>query len=306
MERRFTVWRRWSRCAALLLGASPSYAKCDPTAEPDKSDIATARAAVAANCDCAGATNHGQYVKCAGVQAASHPHQQELQGPGEEVRGEVDVRQARLRHLLQAEREGQGDVRDQARRVQVQGAEGRRGVRGHARELLRRVRRDEQPALLAEWGLPRRSSAFELKPIHGRGSGLPLPQQSFRCDPRIADAPSLLVLAAGPALPGLPRRGRCRHGGQRRHRARVGPEPVTFGRTTPVEVEGLLGAPVTRNADGSLVYQLGTKSHHGSPSPSASATASSPASAATAPERGAAPWHDTCHLPRPQEGLTHA
>jgi hypothetical protein len=54
---------------ALLLGSSASHAKCDPTTEPDKTDIANARDAVALNCDCAGAVNHGQFVKCAGVQA---------------------------------------------------------------------------------------------------------------------------------------------------------------------------------------------------------------------------------------------
>ena len=69
MERRIHGLAALAALAALLLGAGPGYAKCDPTAEPDKSDIAAARAAVAANCDCAGATNHGQYVKCAGVQA---------------------------------------------------------------------------------------------------------------------------------------------------------------------------------------------------------------------------------------------
>src|SRR5438132_1394943 len=54
---------------ALLMSAGPSYAKCDPTTDPDKSDIANARAAVAANCDCVGATTHGDYVSCAVQQA---------------------------------------------------------------------------------------------------------------------------------------------------------------------------------------------------------------------------------------------
>ncbi len=54
---------------AVLCAAVPSYAKCDPTTDPDKSDIANARAAVAANCDCAGATTHGAYVSCAAQQA---------------------------------------------------------------------------------------------------------------------------------------------------------------------------------------------------------------------------------------------
>src|SRR5260370_14108371 len=54
---------------ALLVSAAPGYAKCDPTTDPDKSDIANARAAVAANCNCTGATSHGAYVSCAAQQA---------------------------------------------------------------------------------------------------------------------------------------------------------------------------------------------------------------------------------------------
>ncbi len=52
-----------------LVSASSGHATCDPTTDPDKSDIANARAAVAANCDCAGATSHGAYVSCAAQQA---------------------------------------------------------------------------------------------------------------------------------------------------------------------------------------------------------------------------------------------
>ncbi len=54
---------------ALLASAVASHAKCDPTTEPDKSDVANARAAIAANCDCAGALTHGAYVSCAAQQA---------------------------------------------------------------------------------------------------------------------------------------------------------------------------------------------------------------------------------------------
>src|SRR6266436_1268471 len=55
---------------ALLVRAVPSYAKCDPTTDPDKSDIASARAEVAANCPCTGPTvTHGAYVRCAAQQA---------------------------------------------------------------------------------------------------------------------------------------------------------------------------------------------------------------------------------------------
>ena len=58
--------------AALLVlfaSAVPGQAECDPTTDPDKSDIANARAAVAANCDCAGASTHDAYVSCAAQQA---------------------------------------------------------------------------------------------------------------------------------------------------------------------------------------------------------------------------------------------
>src|SRR5205809_956380 len=58
--------------AALLtvpLTALPGHATCDPSTDPDRSDIVNARAAVAANCDCAGALSHGAYVSCAAQQA---------------------------------------------------------------------------------------------------------------------------------------------------------------------------------------------------------------------------------------------
>jgi hypothetical protein len=53
----------------LVMSAAVGHAKCDPTTEPDKSDIAAARAAIAANCDCAAAQKHGDYVSCAAQQA---------------------------------------------------------------------------------------------------------------------------------------------------------------------------------------------------------------------------------------------
>jgi hypothetical protein len=57
-------------CLCLLLAAAPvAPATCDPTTDPDKTDIANARAAVAGNCDCTAATSHGAYVSCATTQA---------------------------------------------------------------------------------------------------------------------------------------------------------------------------------------------------------------------------------------------
>ena len=51
---------RWDLTAlgavlALLLPAALAHAQCNPTTDPDKTDIANARAAIEANCDCAGA-----------------------------------------------------------------------------------------------------------------------------------------------------------------------------------------------------------------------------------------------------------
>src|SRR5206468_1331325 len=54
----------WIFCAAGVAVAS-----CDPSTEPDRSDVATARAAIAAACDCATAASHGDYVRCAAAQA---------------------------------------------------------------------------------------------------------------------------------------------------------------------------------------------------------------------------------------------
>jgi hypothetical protein len=53
----------------LVASAVPGHAKCDATTDPDKSDVANARAVVAVNCDCAGASTHGAYVSCAVQQA---------------------------------------------------------------------------------------------------------------------------------------------------------------------------------------------------------------------------------------------
>ena len=52
-----------------LASVSVGLAKCDPTTDPDRADIANARAAVAANCDCDHPTSHGAYVSCAAQQA---------------------------------------------------------------------------------------------------------------------------------------------------------------------------------------------------------------------------------------------
>ena len=48
----------------IALGAQRSAAQCD-AAGADAADVTNAHAAIAANCDCAGARNHGTYVRCA-------------------------------------------------------------------------------------------------------------------------------------------------------------------------------------------------------------------------------------------------
>lgn len=48
--------------------APMALATCDSSTDPDKSDIASARAAVTTNCPC-GAEAHGAYVRCAAEQA---------------------------------------------------------------------------------------------------------------------------------------------------------------------------------------------------------------------------------------------
>jgi hypothetical protein len=59
-------------CASLLAAflASDAAAMCDPASEADSADIAAAREAVAAACDCSAASTHGAYVSCA-AQAAN-------------------------------------------------------------------------------------------------------------------------------------------------------------------------------------------------------------------------------------------
>jgi len=58
-------------CLSLVLGVAPvARATCDPTTDPDKTDIANARAAIAAYCDCATATSHGAYEKCVAQQVS--------------------------------------------------------------------------------------------------------------------------------------------------------------------------------------------------------------------------------------------
>src|SRR5262245_33481224 len=55
----------------VLLTPLPSDATCDPSTEPDRSDIANARAAVVANCPCDPAVSHSYYVSCAAGHAGA-------------------------------------------------------------------------------------------------------------------------------------------------------------------------------------------------------------------------------------------
>jgi hypothetical protein len=130
---------RWAAMVAFVVGsATLAFAKCDSTGA-DAGDIANARAAIAANCDCAGSATHGSFVRCAASPGEDHADQQELQRGRREVRRALHLRQERLRLLLSDERQGRDEVQDEEERHGVQGAEGRRGVREHAVQLLRRV-----------------------------------------------------------------------------------------------------------------------------------------------------------------------
>src|SRR5262245_34468212 len=53
----------------VLVSAPPGHAICDSSSDPDKTDVANARAWVAANCDCDGMPSHSAYVACAVEQA---------------------------------------------------------------------------------------------------------------------------------------------------------------------------------------------------------------------------------------------
>lgn len=56
------MWAAW--LALLVATATSAFAECDPTTDPDRSDIGNARAVVAANCDCTGSTRR-DYLRCA-------------------------------------------------------------------------------------------------------------------------------------------------------------------------------------------------------------------------------------------------
>jgi len=53
----------------ILLSTVRAIGACDPTTDPDKADVANARAAIEASCGCATAATHGAYVRCAAHQA---------------------------------------------------------------------------------------------------------------------------------------------------------------------------------------------------------------------------------------------
>src|SRR5215470_4999395 len=52
-----------------LIRAVVVHASCDPTTDPDKSDIANARTVIAASCNCGTFLTHGAYVSCAAQKA---------------------------------------------------------------------------------------------------------------------------------------------------------------------------------------------------------------------------------------------
>ena len=86
---------------ALLLNTAPAHARCNPDIDPDKTDIANARAAVAADCDCAGATTRGAYVSCAAQQATTALMNKDCPRAVRKCASPFDLRETgRRRHVL--------------------------------------------------------------------------------------------------------------------------------------------------------------------------------------------------------------
>jgi len=55
----------------LLAWSTGAAATCDPSSDPDRTDIANARAAVESACHCQSASSHAEYVRCSATTLAS-------------------------------------------------------------------------------------------------------------------------------------------------------------------------------------------------------------------------------------------
>ena len=160
------------------------------------------------------------------------------------MRGQVDLRQVRLCHLLPNEGERRNEVLDQVECRPMCRPERRLGVRGQLLELLRRLhdgwlyavperrvpRRLLLTCLASPWGARRASpgsTALTLATLALAGSlGVPGCQQST---------------AARPAHPGT---------------ATGAIKLVSLGHTTAAGIEQLFGAADERAADGALAYRF--------------------------------------------------
>ena len=125
------VWRLVGAVAVslVMLSAQRSDAKCDPVA--DAADIAAAQAA-AATCDCAAAENHGQHVSC----VAHAVKEAALANPScgaaaKKCAARSTCGKPGFVTCCRISARGKTEVLDQVERGQVQGPEGRAGMRGH-------------------------------------------------------------------------------------------------------------------------------------------------------------------------------
>src|SRR5262249_44499577 len=124
----------------LLVGARLGLATSDPSVEPDRSDVANARAAVARGCDCPGAA--ATATTCAAPQTRPPPRSSTRAAPGSSGAAPPNrPRQARLHRVLPDTTLRQDLPRAQADCHALRRTERRQRVRGGRSQLLRRLRR---------------------------------------------------------------------------------------------------------------------------------------------------------------------
>ena len=150
----------WAVIGSLVLGglvfATPrAYAKCDATGA-DAGDIANARAQVALNCNCAGSTNHGAFVKCATQQAKTNLTNQSCMGQVVRCAARSTCGKPNFVTCCRTSATGQTRCSTKSGADQVQGAEGRHGVRRARHPQLLRCLLSDRLQCVAERSVPRR------------------------------------------------------------------------------------------------------------------------------------------------------
>src|SRR5689334_5468968 len=66
--------------AVAFMGRASGFARCNPTRDPDQTDIVTVRATVEGTCGCLAATSHGAYVHCVAHAAKGLLHNRKCLG----------------------------------------------------------------------------------------------------------------------------------------------------------------------------------------------------------------------------------